>query len=103
MLFKIVQNCVASNSRKLLRYLKQALKSVFNLSNLLKIENDLPLTKQIGNIKCSVILDLSRFRQFSFAKSGRLLSTLFLENPLFKIAFLNDQSTLEISPSHFWL
>ena len=24
------------------------------------------------------------------------------ENPLFKIAFLNDQNTLEISPSDFW-
>ena len=26
-----------------------------------------------------------------------------MENPLFKIAFLNDKNTLEISPSHFWL
>ena len=34
----------------------------------------------------------------NFFKLGNLS-----ENPLFKIAFLNDQSTLEISPSHFWL
>ena len=26
-----------------------------------------------------------------------------MENPLFKIAFLNDQNTLEIRPYHFWL
>ena len=26
-----------------------------------------------------------------------------MENPLFKIAFLNDENTLEISPSHFGL
>ena len=26
-----------------------------------------------------------------------------MENPLFKIAFLNDLYTLEICPSHFWL
>ena len=26
-----------------------------------------------------------------------------MENPPFKIAFLNDQNSLGISPSHFWL
>ena len=45
----------------------------------------------------NTLIFLWRFQCY-FLKLGNLM-----ENPLFKIAFLNDQNTLEISPSHFWL
>ena len=45
----------------------------------------------------STLIFLWRFQCLNF-KLGN-----FMENPLFKIAFPNDQNTLEISPSHFWL
>ena len=43
----------------------------------------------------NTLIFLWRFQCYIF-KLGNLM-----ENPLFKIAFLNDQNTLEISPSHF--
>ena len=55
-------------------------------------------TRNVLILKCNnTLIFLWRF-QCQIFKLGNLM-----ENPPFKIAFLNDQNTLEISPSHFWL
>ena len=54
-------------------------------------------TSNVLILRCnSTLMYLWRF-QYDIFKLGNLM-----ENPLFKIVFLNDQNTLEISPSHFW-
>ena len=55
-------------------------------------------TSNVLILRCNnTLIFLWRFQCLIF-KLGNLS-----ENPLFKIAILNDQNTLEISPSHFWL
>ena len=54
-------------------------------------------TSNVLILRCKNIL-IFLWRIQCFFKVGNLS-----ENPLFKIAFLNDQNKLEISPSHFWL
>ena len=54
-------------------------------------------TSNVLILRCNnTLIYLWRFQYYIF-KLGNLM-----ENPLFKIVFLNDQNTLEISPSHFW-
>ena len=55
-------------------------------------------TSNVLILRCNNILIILRRFQCKIFKLGNLS-----DNPLFKIAFLNDQNTLKINPSHFWL
>ena len=65
---RIGQICVPLKQKKTDLSIEISSKINFEFIKFVKIVNYLPLTKQIGNIKCLVIFDLSRFSIILFCQ-----------------------------------